>query len=339
MNRVRSLLSGPRGRYLVAAVAYRCSEAVQPALREAGSRPHDDNAVDALARALWNVDLQRVAELSVPEVFEALADSVVWARYWQEPSAEEQVLGSPRLDGALSALGERTLNHEATASWGTGIDPQQRYVQWSGMPPPHLQGAAQTLDEWHRMVVQEKARALRERPADPRANLSAVWWSTPPRALPSTSPSHDWLGATDLSLTEDEQGWERATIWPMQPSGPVRIFEIAAAADWVHLVEAAPMDVSRSRLHDWYRATGQVGDWFIPNWLELSDRYDAIHLQVTGYLETAGRFLRVGNGGTLLAGWNPGATYWLTDCLAMTEPVTRWELQDSIGARRWQPVA
>lgn len=339
MNDVRPLLTGPRGRSFVVAVAYRCSDAVWPALYEAGRNPHDGEAVRPLARALSDVDLRRISGLSVLEVYEALADSVTRARYWQEPIEEDQVLASPRLDGVLDPIGEQILSHEATADWEGGIGSQQRYVQWSDSAPPHLVGARQSLTEWHRDVVEKEARALRERPADPRANLSGNWWSTPPRALPSTSPGHDWLGATDLILTEDEEGWERATVWPMRPSGSVRVFEIATAADWVHLVEAAPVDVSRSRLHDWYRATGQVGDWFIPNWLQISDRYDAVHLKVTGYLETAGRFVPVGRGGTVLAGWNPGTTYWLTDSLAMTGSATRWERKSSIDAAlRWQPV-
>ena len=339
MNDVRSLLTGPRGRDFVAAVASRCSNAVRPALYEAARNPHDEDAVRALARALSDVDLRCLSGLSVLEVYEALAESVADARYWQEPFEEDQVLASPRLDGILDPIGERVLSHEAAGAWEGGLSTQQWYVQWSDNPRPHLVGARQTLAKWHRDVVEEEARALRERPADPRANWSGFWWSIPPRVLPSTSPGHDWLGATDLILTEDEQCWEQATIWPMQPSGPVRVFEIATAADWVHLVEAAPVDVSRSRLHDWYRATGHVGNWFIPNWLQISDRYDAIHLKVTGYLETAGRFLPVGSGGTVLAGWKPGATYWLTDCLVITGQAARWERKSSNGAnRRWQPV-
>src|SRR5690606_30748894 len=112
-------------------------------------------------------------------------------------------------------VAERILCHEAAATWENGS--RQRYVQWSTSPPPQLTGARQSLAEWRREVAEEEARALRERPADPSSNVSGVWWSTPPRALPSTSPGYDWLGATDLILTEDEHGWDRATVWPVQP--------------------------------------------------------------------------------------------------------------------------
>ncbi|HEX7080564.1 MAG TPA: hypothetical protein VF329_06085 [Gammaproteobacteria bacterium] len=321
----------------MAAVACRCSDAVRPALFEAARNPGDGSALGALVRALSEIDPGRVSELSILEVYEALADSVAWARYWQEPIEEDRLLASPALDAVLEPIGERILGHEAAADWEDDlVGSRQRYVQWSRSPPPRLVGARRSLAKWHSDVLEEEARALRERPADPLANFSGTWWSAPPRALLSTSPGYDWLGATDLILTEDEPGWERATIWPMEPTGPVRVFEIATAADWVRLVEAAPVDVSRSRLHDWYRAAGRVGDWFIPDWLQLSDRYDGIHLKVTGYLETAGRFLPVGSGGTLLAGWNPGATYWLTDCLAVAGPPSRWERRSSESAdRRW----
>src|SRR5690606_34045097 len=129
-------------------------------------------------RALSDVDLRRIPDLSVAEVYEALADSVSWARYWQEPIEEDQVLASLRLDDVLGPVAERILCHEAAATWENGS--RQRYVQWSTSPPPQLTGARQSLAEWRREVAEEEARALRERPADPSSNVSGVWWSTPP---------------------------------------------------------------------------------------------------------------------------------------------------------------
>src|SRR5690606_9515560 len=80
VDRVRALLAGPRGRHFTAAVACRCSDAVRPALYEAGRNPDGDGGVATLARALSDVDLRRIPDLSVAEVYEALADSVSWAR-------------------------------------------------------------------------------------------------------------------------------------------------------------------------------------------------------------------------------------------------------------------
>ena len=52
--------------------------------------------------------------------------------------------------------------------------------------------------------------------------------------------------------------------------------------------------------------------------------YDAVHLSGLAYLATAGRALNAGAAATVLAGWGPDETYWLTDTLVAAGPVTQW---------------
>ena len=52
--------------------------------------------------------------------------------------------------------------------------------------------------------------------------------------------------------------------------------------------------------------------------------YDAVHLSVAGYLTIAGRALSVNDGHTVLAGWDPDQTFWLTEVLAASGPGTNW---------------
>jgi hypothetical protein len=81
-----------------------------------------------------------------------------------------------------------------------------------------------------------------------------------------------------LSLVEDSMGWETARAWPLRPPPDARVLEVAGPADWVRLT-------------------------------------------VAGYLSTAGRALPVDVPGlgrpaqTVLAGWDPDTTWWLTDVL------------------------
>ena len=62
--------------------------------------------------------------------------------------------------------------------------------------------------------------------------------------------------------------------------------------------------------------------------------FDAVHLTVDGYLSTAGRALPVDVPGagrpvrTLLGGWDPDATWWLTDVLPALGAPTDWRRQD-----------
>ena len=66
--------------------------------------------------------------------------------------------------------------------------------------------------------------------------------------------------------------------------------------------------------------------------------YDAIHLTVGGYLSTAGRAIQAGSAYTVLAGWDPDETWWLTDSpRRLGEPVTWLDTRDE-EPFRWAPT-
>ena len=100
--------------------------------------------------------------------------------------------------------------------------------------------------------------------------------------------------------------------------------EITTPSDWAGLVTRHPLDVDRSRRHDWYRTTGRTGPWQIPDWLAASRDHDAVHLTVAGYLAAAGRALPTEHGWTVLAGFDPDLTYWLTDSVDTIAAPASW---------------
>lgn len=230
------------------------------------------------------------------------------------------------------------------AWWGEPVDlDRQRVVAWvvPGLPwPPPLTGAAEALAQWRRETVDDEQRAERERPTDVRASWSGRWWSTPAGRRPqSTSRALDVVGAAGLVLVEDSLGWTEARCLPVAPDRPVRVHEVHGPADWVDLVERHPLEVTHSRRHDWWRTTGVEGRWLIPDWTAVAQDVDAVHVSVRGYLRTAGLPLRAGDGWTLLAGWEPDATWWLTDCLRVVgeaEHRVRTD-RDPMGWLRGQP--
>jgi hypothetical protein len=90
--------------------------------------------------------------------------------------------------------------------------------------------------------------------------------------------------------------------------------EIRTPADWTSLCSEFPLDVTASRRHDWFRTTGRDGRWVIPDWERVAEEWDAVHLTVLGYLSGAGRALPVSpDTATVIAGWDPDSTLWLTD--------------------------
>jgi hypothetical protein len=140
----------------------------------------------------------------------------------------------------------------------------------------------------------------------------------------SGSPRTYHLRKSGLVLVEDEHGNEQARCHPLRPERTPRAYEITGPADWAALARDYPLTVDYSRRHDWWRASGSPGPWRIPDWAGIASDYDAVHLSIPGYLSTAGRALPAGEAYTLLGGWDPDQTYWLTDILVPSGRPTDW---------------
>lgn len=266
----------------------------------------------------------------------ALGDAVEAAMYWQPPDEFDQALGSETARQALGPVARALADSPATRWWADPVAlDSQICVQWPGMadrsrPPTDVRGE---LAAWLSAEVEEEAGAV-ERPADPAANYSGHWWSTPAHSmLVATTRALPGIGAVGLALVEDRLDWREARCLPVTPPRDARVCEIAGPDDWARLVGRYPFDVTRSRRHDWWRAAGWAGTWVIPDYAAVAVDYDGIHLTVLGYLTTAGRALPVDDARTMLAGWDPDKTYWLTDSVAFSGEATRWALADDDPAR------
>jgi hypothetical protein len=87
-----------------------------------------------------------------------------------------------------------------------------------------------------------------------------------------------WLGGAPGGFS----GWITRS-----PERSPRIYEISGPDEWADLAGRYPLDVSKSRRHDWWRITRWAGTWLIPDFAAVAGDYDAVHLSVTGYLTTA----------------------------------------------------
>ena len=154
--------------------------------------------------------------------------------------------------------------------------------------------------------------------------------------LPRTRRALDGLGSVGLVLEEDGFGELEARVIPVTARSGIRVFEILTPDDWVALVTRYPLDVSLSRRHDWWRITDLDGAWFIPDWQAAAEDFDVVHLSVTGYLRIAGRALAAGSARTVLAGWNPDESFWLTDALETGSAPTDWRRADQRA--QWEPA-
>lgn len=187
-------------------------------------------------------------------------------------------------------------------------------------------------------IVDSEARHRLDLIKDPFEGVSGVWVSTPP---------------VGLSLVEDDFGLERARACRLQIRAEARICEISRPEEWAALCRRYPIDVTAQRRQVWFETTGRKGRWVIPDWSQVAEEFDGIHVSLVGYLRTAGVVIPVGDhsivadseilpttGNTgeetasLMAGWNPDTTYWLHDVTTGIAEVVDWVFAEDIDEWR-----
>lgn len=272
----------------------------------------------------------------------ALIAAVDSARYWQEPDGDDLLAATPEMSGALQRVAHHIAASPSTTWWCAPVDISAQYaVQWEDSLPRTVPDDVPAVLLAARHHVQtEEYTARTERDPDPTANWSGEWGSHPPLTLPSSTRLLGDGSPAGLWLAEDSLGWERAdSVGLIVPKG-LSVFEIEDAADWAALCARFPIEVTAQKRHDWYRTTGRAGRWVVPDWVQVARQYDAVHLQVGAYLAAAGVAIPVDDStgtASLIAGWNPDETYWLSSNIAYHQEHIHWVLVDAGTDMVWKP--
>lgn len=340
------LLRGPRGRRLCLASVTNADDAVRAAVfwlaHELDPNPgtiirfgveDGDDVEDPTATEAEVADLIRRADLvdsiSKEAVREAMVESVDHARYWQDPDGADIVAALPEVRDALRPVADRLVAAlpELTAAFTT----TQWAIDWrpESDSAPIERDPAAVLARWTAEQQANERRSIIDRTADPRAGASGTWWSVPGELLTTRARVLD-----ALQYVEDFLGWDVATVISVRGAG--RILELASAQDWAELCREYPMDVTASRRNDWFWVTGRDGRWVIPDWESVAQRWDAVHLTTLGYLSAATRLIEVDDErATVIAGWGPDSTLWLTDTAREWEgPRQQWRRVE--GGATWE---
>ncbi|WP_278312956.1 hypothetical protein [Lolliginicoccus levis] len=351
MNRdVERLLAGPRGRRCclelakgldpdILTAAFELEHGVEVVNDSSGVRliqnapggdPFPASSLEQLSDRVASLDL---ADVDAARIQNALALSVDSARYWQEPDGADALASQPTIQAALSRLAARIVS-SPIMEWL--VEPRrtdQWAIDWRSANawPPLPKDPRQALRQWSADARAEEARAARTRPRNPHAGDTGSWWSMPLGLIETIGRP-----ALELGLVEDGFGWEGATTIPVRGGG--RTFEVRSEEDWILLCRSFPLEVTASRRHDWFRATGRDGRWVIPDWERVAGEWDAVHLTPLCYLSSATRALRVdAETASVIAGWDPGRTIWLTDVACEgAGPRQDWQL-DSYS-ESWIPA-
>lgn len=344
------LLSGPRGRRLCLLLAGRAGYDVSVALMQLAQeldpqpgstrtialarisdgelppRP-DPMSVEEFARLL---PYRASGALTAEEIGNALDEAVGNARYWQPPDGEDVLAAHPAVRTALEPVARALLSSSHTADWQDPAALRQWRVAWDGSRPRGLP-VPQLLQEWADHTRADEHRSRSQRDADPHARYSGEWWS-----VPAGLPNSVGVGPRGFDLVEDHLGWVAATVIPLDLEGR-RVLELRTAQDWAALCREHPLDVSASRRHDWFRVTDRDGAWVLPDWQAVSAEWDAVHLSVSAYLALAGRVIPIDDErASLIAGWSPDTTFWLSEPPRSDAPAEQWRRGDSGGG--WMRV-
>lgn len=319
--RGEAILAGPRGRRL-------CLELVRdldPVIHRAAFRLErgvGSDPVEARARLSADIGALDLSAVDGPRILAAMGQAVDAAAYWQPPDVSDVLAGDPVIRSGLAPVAELVASDPSTTWFDRPCQLEQLAIDWrsENTRPPLPKDSRGTLAKW----------ALND---GSEVGLGA-WWSIPMGLVQTV----DHLPAA-LRLIEDAFGWEQATTIPVRGAG--RVFEIASAEDWTALCREYPRDVTVTRRGEWSSATGRDRRWVIPDWEHVARDWDAVHLQPLAYLSSAGRVLEVEASpgvatATLIAGFDPGSTLWLTDVVVEWDGPRQDWLLDEEGA--WIPA-
>ena len=327
------MLAGPRGRELCARLAgidvegrYPQSSAVpfvaDPA-GEVGQWPVvGEEAVGQIEEPTLVAADPRHELFGIRELAEVTESAGYWGGY---PSGADP-LDDPALRPAMREAAARLAGAEGCRWWWSGIDRSaQTSVQWTARdaPAPVLGQAAAMLRDVDLQDDEREKSSKRYLHRRAGKGPQGEWWTYPCPGVMSTTRGVARLGALLLAGQEDGFGDVEAVVWPLAVAENARIFEVDSPGAWQALVSAYPRHATASYRHTW-AWTGWNGDWLAPHWSAVARDWDGVHLTVAAYLSTAGSPLPIGTARTLLGGWNPDQTYWLTDVLTDVGHAQPW---------------
>lgn len=313
------------------------------------------------------------------ELEDEMAEVIGSAMYWQPPEGNHVVFSDPWIRAALLPFAAKLIATGLLDDWAQPVDTDSQWaLAWDdsevrGVEPAvfgetpgpvgeqtaitiddlHAVGEGSGirmphgLDEWLAHMLTMETERRHEFAQNPALEVSSEWWSTPPDghwASTATWPDGTPIG---VELVEDDFGLERARACRLLIEPAARICEIHRPEDWGALCRRYPLDVTAQRRYDWFETTGRKGRWVIPDWTQVAEEFDGVHVSLAGYLRTAGDVVDVGDrslvedsasmpthGNTdertasLIAGWSPDTTYWLNDVITRVAEVVDWILDD-----------
>lgn len=276
-----------------------------------GCRSTSSNSISDIADRLDAVELLP----PTPELARlALARAVGNARPWQEPDSIDAIAAQPGMHSSLRrvaktlAVGGESLGWNATMAGRT-----QAVVKRIESPLPPSDCAARKTE---------------------RQAVDDGWSSRPPLGSPSSSGLLFDGSPAALWFSEDDPGLDHARSLTVRSPRADRVWEVRSRDDWAALCQEFPNEVTSKRRRSWAAVTGREGRWILPDWKRVAERYDVVHLQVGAYISSAGVAIQLAgdmSAASVIAGWNPDESYWLTSDMRLAGTSTYWSREQDQG--------
>lgn len=334
----RGLIAGPRGRRMLIEYALACEHArdddsfgaalMRSTLRDdlgrrssrrsfigdpvrSGRRSTPPFNVSDVAKRLDAVDLLA----PTPELARlALANAAGNARPWQEPDAIDAIAAQPAMQPSLKRVAVALGAASDALGWhATAGDHTQALVY---RREPSVLPSDSSLHESERKAVDDG------------------WSSRPPLGTPSTTGLLFDGSPAALWFNEDDPGSDHATSVTVASPRADRVFEVGNSDDWAALCRRFPDEVTSIRSRAWTAATGREGPWVLPDWQRVAEYYDLVHLQIGAYITSAGVAIPVAGDvstASMIAGWNPDESFWLTPALSPIGTPSQWLREQDQG--------
>lgn len=142
----------------------------------------------------------------------------------------------------------------------------------------------------------------------------STWWVAPAGAL--VSSRGPVFGFPCVIAAAPDDHWMKDpcdSLWALKVSTEARIFEIQTKDDWSRLVGTYPREGKDFLTFDWGLPPNPETRLLLPDWRRVAQDWDGVHLSFAGYLAATYEPIPINEEHyTVLAGWHPDATSWLT---------------------------
>lgn len=307
---------GPLGRAYLASLAG--LESVTTGFRS-GGRPYTDHQNKEQARVGTRRTFDRqslIRSIAEATIDESLVQSLT------RPAAMRR-LGEILIDFAVGSTAAWRQAMSVDVSWAPLVPvaevlAESPAVSWWGQPVDRVQ-------QYWRPEVGEDGRSLPTMGslAESRAE-PGIWWSEliSPGVLSSCRGLETDPVVTVNDICHDDHRLRRSgsSLRSATVSPGARVYEIASIDDWTRFISTYPAVVSADMRPLWSGWSAWSGQWVEPDWPRVAVEWDGVHMTIGGYLAAAYQRLASAAGSTMLAGWDPDATVWLSPTVLQEAP-------------------